>query len=188
MPLESLFLLRLRIQEWYIFSLSLIKINSSYRSENFSGLWGTLRGNTMKFCNSFILLELRILLAENIRAQYKITTLRVHENLATVLIFGCLVADKITLLMQFSAANWKKKKQQLFNFYMGNHLGSVYRLFAGITSSLGHLFYFSLASPVFLSILQNPKSLNTMLFMEHKHFWFYNPIIPSKSQFLHYLC
>lgn len=59
----------------------------------------------MKFCNSVILLELRILLAENIRAQCKITTLRVHENLATVLIFGCLVADKITLLMQFSAAD-----------------------------------------------------------------------------------
>lgn len=61
----------------------------------------------MKFRNSVILLELRILLAENIRAQYKATTLRVHENLATVLIFRCLVADKIILLMQFSAANWK---------------------------------------------------------------------------------
>lgn len=31
--------------------------------------------------------------------QYKITTLRIHDSLAAVLIAGCLVSDKITPLM-----------------------------------------------------------------------------------------
>lgn len=53
----------------------------------------------MKFYNSVILLELRILLAENIRVQHKINTLRVCDNLAAVLIFGWLVADKIIHLI-----------------------------------------------------------------------------------------
>lgn len=57
----------------------------------------------MKFCNTIILFELRITLAENIRVQYKITTPRVHDNLAAVLIFGCLIADRVTPLMYLFA-------------------------------------------------------------------------------------